>query len=65
MFNKIDVDNSGTIDYSEFLAASICRKVMLSKQRLEKVFNMFDKDGSGSLSAEELTEVFGSNYQWK
>lgn len=38
MFKAIDTDNSGTIDYSEFIAASVDRKKMLSKKRLERVF---------------------------
>lgn len=54
IFHKIDTDGSGTIDYSEFVAASIDRKKMLSKRSLERVFKMFDKDGSGTISAEEL-----------
>ena len=47
------------IDYSEFVLASIDRKKMLSKKRLEKVFKMFDKDGSGTISYKELKKMFG------
>ena len=61
IFKKIDTDNSGTIDYSEFITASIDRKKMLSKKRLEKIFKMFDKDGSGTISANELKAMFGAN----
>ena len=54
MFKKIDTNKSGTIDYSgkiensliifpEFVAASLDRRKMLKKERLKKVFNMFDK----------------------
>ena len=61
IFKKIDTDKSGTIDYSEFVAASIDRKKMLSKKKLEKVFKMFDTDGSGTISASELKAMFGAN----
>ena len=61
IFKSIDTDNSGTIEYSEFVAASIDRKKMLSKKRLERVFQMFDKDGSGMISANELKATFGQN----
>jgi calcium-dependent protein kinase len=61
IFNKIDTDKSGTIDYSEFVAASIDRKKMLSKKRLERIFKMFDKDCSGTISSDELKSMFGAN----
>lgn len=39
----VDLDKSGEIDYSEFIAATLDRKDMMSKDRLEEAFNMFDK----------------------
>lgn len=39
----VDTNNSGEIDYSEFVTASINRKKLLSKEKLEIVFKMFDK----------------------
>ena len=36
IFIRIDTDNSGTIDYSEFIKASIDRKKMLSKKKKDK-----------------------------
>lgn len=39
----VDLDKSGEIDYSEFIAATLDRKEMMSKDRLEQAFNMFDK----------------------
>jgi len=38
-----DLDNSGTIDYNEFLAFSLNRKKLLSKDNLKRTFNKFDK----------------------
>ncbi len=38
--------------------ATINRQKLLSKERLEAVFNFFDKDGNGFLTADELKEVF-------
>jgi len=54
MFAKIDQDNSGVIEYSEFVIATINEKNLLNNQKLEKAFNMFDTDESGSINAEEI-----------
>lgn len=59
MMSKVDVDNSGFIDYTEFIAASIGEKKLMSKKNLQVVFAMFDKDGSGTISASELNEMLG------
>jgi len=39
----VDTNNSGEINYSEFVTASINRQKLLSKEKLEIVFKMFDK----------------------
>ena len=59
IMKMVDKNESGSIDYSEFVAASINRKSVLSKQRLEAAFRTFDKDGNGKLSMSDLKEVFG------
>ena len=40
---SVDLDGNGTIDYNEFLAATLNRTKILSKQNLEAAFKMFDK----------------------
>lgn len=51
---RVDTDRSGFIDYTEFLAAAMDRKKLLSIERLELAFQAFDKDKNGKISAEEL-----------
>ncbi len=41
--NSVDLDGNGTIDYNEFLAATMNRTKIMSKQNLEAAFKMFDK----------------------
>ena len=53
------MDGSGEIDYSEWLVATINRKNLLSDEKLKHAFAFFDKDGSGSISTNELKEIFG------
>jgi len=54
MFDKVDADGSGAIDYSEFIVATMNEKNLLSNNKLQTAFKMFDKDGGGSISVEEI-----------
>ena len=57
MFDAVDIDQSGFIDYTEFLVASANQKSLLSDNRLKAAFQMFDKDGSGMITQEEIRAV--------
>jgi len=64
MFKAVDTDNSGFIDYSEFVVAATNQSNLTSQEKLHAAFRMFDKDGSGIISADEIREVLcfgGSN----
>ena len=66
IFPKIDVDNSGEISYNEFLTCLIDNKKVLTVDKLDKAFKLFDKDNSGKLSIKEIKHVFGgTENQWK
>lgn len=54
-----DADGSGEIDYSEFVVATINKTRLLSDEKLVAAFKLFDKDSSGSISADEVKEVLG------
>lgn len=38
--------------------ATINRKTVLTKNKLEKAFKMVDKDGSGQITIDELKQIF-------
>jgi calcium-dependent protein kinase len=57
---NVDTDGSGFIDYNEFVAASVNRSKLLSKQNLTRAFNLFDTDGNGSITVEEIKTILGS-----
>jgi calcium-dependent protein kinase len=59
MFRAVDSDNSGFIDYSEFVVAAMNEQALTTKDKLQAAFKMFDKDGSGVISADEIKEVLG------
>lgn len=63
MFAQVDADGNGDIDYSEFVVATMNEKNLLSNNKLHTAFKMFDKDGGGSISTDEIKQVlsFGQN----
>mmetsp|Transcript_39403 Transcript_39403/g.44855 ORF Transcript_39403/g.44855 Transcript_39403/m.44855 type:complete len:429 (-) Transcript_39403:143-1429(-) len=61
IFNKIDSDKNGKIDYSEFVSHCIKTKEILTLGTLKKAFDLFDQDGNGTINATELTSIFSGN----
>ena len=57
IMKEVDTDNNGFIDYSEFLKANLDIRKVMSNENLKSAFRMFDKDNSGTISAEELKQV--------
>ena len=58
---SIDVDRNGTIDYNEFLSATIDKDKLTSKQNLEVAFKTFDRDGSGKINLNEIKCIFDNS----
>jgi len=54
---RVDADGDGEINYSEFLMAALNRNAVLTSERLEVAFRMFDKDGNGEISIQELKSM--------
>ena len=57
MFEKIDLDGNGTIDYTEFVMATMEEQNLITDQRLRQAFELFDTDKSGALSPDEIKEI--------
>lgn len=54
---QADIDNSGTIDYGEFVAAMLHVNKVQKEDHLVAAFSYFDKDGSGYISKDELQQA--------
>ena len=61
IFLTIDVNGTGAIDFTEFCLATVNHKKLLSRERLTQVFKMFDTDGSGTISRDEIKNFFSMN----
>eukprot|EP00930_Biecheleria_cincta_P002290 TRINITY_DN103304_c0_g1_i1.p1 TRINITY_DN103304_c0_g1~~TRINITY_DN103304_c0_g1_i1.p1 ORF type:complete len:471 (+),score=104.17 TRINITY_DN103304_c0_g1_i1:132-1544(+) len=57
IIRNLDTDGSGSIDYSEFIAATLTQKQYLKKEVVWSVFRQFDKDGDGTITKQELAQV--------
>jgi calcium-dependent protein kinase len=69
IFNEIDFNNDGNINFSEFLTANFKKEKLLSEDVLEKTFKLFDIDGNGYITLDELKESMPieitSKIEWK
>ncbi len=58
IFKYLDMDNSGKIEYEEFVRAAVNKECFMQENVLRFAFNFFDKDGSGEISYKEIEETF-------
>ena len=57
-FDRVDVKKTGAIGYSEFLAAAADDQVLLTKENLRATFDAFDKSKTGTITMDDLNEIF-------
>ena len=61
LVNEVDIEGNGTIDFKEFLG--LMEKKMKEPENEEEIieaFKVFDKDGNGLISSDELLHVMVS-----
>jgi calcium-dependent protein kinase len=55
--NSIDINNSGKIDFNEFIIAMYDRRKLYLRESLNEAFDHFDIDHTGFIEVEELREM--------
>merc|ERR1711870_21441 len=55
-----DSDGSGQIDYTEFLAATLDKRLYMQEDVCWSAFRLFDRNGDGKISLDELRQVLDS-----
>ena len=65
IFKSIDTDGSGSIEYTEFISASLDKSLYLQKEKLKEAFSLFDSDHSGKISKAEISKVLGMDKRSK
>eukprot|EP00930_Biecheleria_cincta_P096986 TRINITY_DN88746_c0_g1_i1.p1 TRINITY_DN88746_c0_g1~~TRINITY_DN88746_c0_g1_i1.p1 ORF type:complete len:480 (+),score=114.56 TRINITY_DN88746_c0_g1_i1:46-1485(+) len=58
---RVDTDGSGSIDYTEFIAATLEQSKYIKDEVMWSAFRVFDKDGDGQITKEELRSVIADS----
>ncbi|CAK8989836.1 unnamed protein product [Durusdinium trenchii] len=61
IMDGVDADGSGVIDYTEFLAATLDRQQYMKEDVCWAAFRVFDRNGDGHISTQELKQVLQSS----
>jgi len=60
IMEEVDSDGSGVIDYTEFLAATLDRAAYIKEDVCWSAFRIFDRNGDGKISKNEIEAMLGS-----
>merc|ERR1719450_2049388 len=61
LLEEVDSDGSGVIDYTEFLAATLDKKVYMAEDVCWQAFRIFDRNGDGKIDKSEIAHVLNDD----
>ena len=59
IFDQIDINQSGRVDFSEFIVAAMNIEKLISIKKIEQAFKIFDQDNNGFINKQELENIMG------
>ena len=59
--DNVDYGGNGKINYSEFLAATVSVRSVLTGEKLQALFKHFDTDNSDFITPDNVREAFHQN----
>ncbi|KAL3312673.1 hypothetical protein Ciccas_008732 [Cichlidogyrus casuarinus] len=62
LFRTFDQDNSGNIDFTEFLSAISVTQTGTPEEKLELAFQLYDIDRNGTIEETEMTQIIKAIY---
>jgi len=65
LFKNMDTDDSGNISYTEFLTGLLNRAQFQDEAACREAFRVFDQDGNGSISMDEMAQMLEENKEIK
>lgn len=60
LLQGIDIDGSNSLNYREFLAATMERSIFIREENIRCAFDYFDLDGNSEITLANLVKIFGA-----
>ena len=61
IFNSIDIEHSGFIEFTKFVAANIDKNIYLNERRLKDAFKIFDLNQNGKINKKDIQDFLKMN----
>lgn len=57
VLERADFNQNGTLEFSEFVSATMDKRKLLSDNKLKAAFHLFDISGDGKISLSEISNM--------